>query len=71
MDRKQRDSQNIYDTPKVSSVKWKEDLSAAYERSRAGRKDAKPVAAVNTSLLQGDSINRDVYVQKCRFFCPY
>ena len=51
--KKHRDSSNIYDTPKVSSVKWKEDLTAAYERSR--RKD-RPVSAVNTSLISGTYI---------------
>ena len=51
--KKHRDSSNIYDTPKVSSVKWKEDLTAAYERSRSGRKD-RPVSAVNTSLISGE-----------------
>ena len=53
--KKHRDS-NIYDTPKVSSVKWKEDLTAAYERSRSGRKD-RPVSAVNTSLISGTYVN--------------
>ena len=35
---KSRSASDIYDTPRVSSsVKWREDLTAAYEMSMAGR----------------------------------
>ena len=37
--RKHKEVEDIYDTPKVSSVKWKEDLSAAYDMLAKGSKN--------------------------------
>ena len=49
---------NIYDTPKGNTVKWKEDLNAAYERSRGHRhrRESKTIAAVNPSIITGWTI---------------
>ena len=53
--RKHRDSgSGVYDTPKGSSVKWKEDLSEAYERSRLHRQE-RSVAAINRTIVTGES----------------
>ena len=53
--RKHRDENRdsgIYDTPKGSTVKWKEDLNAAYERSRQ-RSLERSVSAVNRTIVTG------------------
>ena len=42
--------QNIYDTPKISSVKWKEDLAAAYDIVAKGSKNGL-VSAVNIQIM--------------------
>jgi len=42
--------QNIYDTPKISSVKWKEDLAAAYDIVAKGSKNGL-VSAVNMQIM--------------------
>jgi hypothetical protein len=43
-------AQNIYDTPKISSVKWKEDLAAAYDIVAKGSKNGL-VSAVNMQIM--------------------
>jgi len=42
--------QNIYDTPKITSVKWKEDLAAAYDIVAKGSKNGL-VSAVNMQIM--------------------
>ena len=53
--RRKEDSpaENIYDTPKTSSVKWKEDLAAAYDIVSKGSRNG-VVSAVNLQLVPAD-----------------
>jgi len=52
-------SQNIYDTPKTSSVKWKEDLAAAYDIVAKGSKNG-VVSAVNMQLMPSKQVKNVV-----------
>ena len=45
--------ENIYDTPKTTSVKWKEDLAAAYDIVSKGSRNG-IVSAVNLQLVPAD-----------------
>jgi len=51
--------QNIYDTPKISSVKWKEDLAAAYDIVAKGSKNGL-VSAVNIQIMPNKGANNGV-----------
>ena len=48
--RKHREVEDIYDTPKVTSVKWREDLEAAYDMLARGTKNG-VVSSGNAGLL--------------------
>ena len=50
--------ENIYDTPKTTSVKWKEDLAAAYDIVSKGSRNG-IVSAVNLQLVPADGEDSD------------
>ena len=50
--------ENIYDTPKTTSVKWKEDLAAAYDIVSKGSRNG-IVSAVNLQLVPADGEDTD------------
>ena len=50
--------ENIYDTPKTTSVKWKEDLAAAYDIVSKGSRNG-IVSAVNLQIVPADGEDTD------------
>ena len=50
---KSRSTSDIYDTPRVSSsVKWREDLTAAYEMTMAGRYNRRGSSVEHGKIMQ-------------------
>ncbi len=50
---KSRSTSDIYDTPRVSSsVKWREDLTAAYEMTMAGRYNRRGSSVEHGKIIQ-------------------